>query len=244
MRWACAQSGWSHPTSPLTISHESPSAMELDELKSIWQRVEQTLERQESLTRQQMRSACLTRARHGLRPLFWGQILQILFGIPVILLGVWGWTSQIGVPHRMAPGLIVHVYGVLLIMFGGIVLSKISAVDYSAPVAEIQKKMALIEFWYIRTGLAVGLVWWVMWIPFTLVVFSLLGADLVANAPVLVWGNTVAGLLGLLATWCVHRWIHQPSRSKFAEWVDRGAAGVSLNKARQILEEATQFERE
>ncbi len=217
--------------------------MELDELKSIWQRVEQTLARQESLTRQQMRAACLTRARLGLRPLYWGQIVHLLFGIPMILLGVCGWSARIGT-YRVESGLILHVYGVLMIMFASIVLSKINAVDYSAPVAEIQKKMALIEYWYTRAGLAVGLVWWVLWVPLTLVVFSLLGVDLVAVAPGFLWQCTVPSILGFLATLWVHRWIHQPGRAKLAEWFDKGVRGGSLNKARQILEEAAQFERE
>ena len=218
--------------------------MDIDQLKSVWQRVEQTLERQEALSRQQMLEASLKRARHRLRPLFWGQVLQMLIGVPVLVLGVCYWTKHTTVPHRLISGLIVHLYGILLIVLGGIIVGKIQGIDYASPVAEIQRKLAEVRYWYVRGGRTVGLAWWLLWIPFAQTVFGLLGADMLGSGAAWIYWNIASGVAGLLITWGVHRWIHHPSRPVLSQWATDAEAGASLTSARRVLDEATRFERE
>jgi len=71
-----------------------------------------------------------------------------------------------------------------------------------------------------------------------------LGADLFVHAPVMVFWSAIAGVAGLLGTWLFHRWVQHPKRERLAQWIDDGAAGSSLSRARKILEEMRQFEME
>ena len=69
------------------------TTMELDELKHAWQALGRQLERQEAIQWQLLRERKLERVRHGLRPLVWGQVLQMLLGLGLIALGVAGWLA-------------------------------------------------------------------------------------------------------------------------------------------------------
>ena len=62
--------------------------MELDELRTAWQALGRQLERHDALQLRMHRSDRLDAARRGLRPLVWGQALQIAFGLALLLLGL------------------------------------------------------------------------------------------------------------------------------------------------------------
>ncbi len=88
------------------------TTMELDELKHAWQALGRQLERQEAIQWQLLRERKLERVRHGLRPLVWGQVLQMLLGLGLIALGVACWTGNAGVPGLFWSGVLVHAFGV------------------------------------------------------------------------------------------------------------------------------------
>ncbi|MEO8033517.1 MAG: hypothetical protein ABI837_03740, partial [Acidobacteriota bacterium] len=90
--------------------------MELDELKLAWQSLDRRLEQQHAFDLRIDTESKLDKARAGLRPLFRGQILQIIAGAIVALFGAFFWTAHIDVLHLMVPGVIVHIYGVLMII--------------------------------------------------------------------------------------------------------------------------------
>ena len=141
------------------------TTMEFDDMKAAWQTLDRRLEQQHALNLQLFRDSRADKARSGLRPLFWGQITQILFGVLMILLGVSVWSSHREVTHLLISGIIVHVYGVVAIVLAGVTLGMIQRLDYSAPVLTIQKQLAQLRSFYIRNGMIVGLSWWVFWIP-------------------------------------------------------------------------------
>ncbi len=218
--------------------------MELEEMKSAWQRMDLLLQKQENLLQKTEVDRQLRRARQGLRPLFWGQVCQLVVAILLILLAVSYWTGNRDVWYRLACGLVVHAYGVMVVVLSGITISKIAQIDYSEPVTTIQKKLARLRSFYILNGMLTGLPWWLLWIPAMTVLFGLLGQDLFMNAPGLVRWGTIGGMAGLLGTWIFHRWAHHPRRAEFGERLDRGAAGGSLAKAQRALREVHQFEAE
>jgi hypothetical protein len=59
--------------------------MELDELKSAWQILDRHLEQQSALSLHIFKQGRLDRMRSTLRPLFWGQLLQMAFGLAFIV---------------------------------------------------------------------------------------------------------------------------------------------------------------
>lgn len=227
------------------------TAMELDELKQAWQTLDRRLQQQNAMQFQLLREKRIDRMKSSLRPLLWGQIIQILFGVCMLLIGVDVWTSHRDVPHLLIAGLVMHVYGVATIIAGGLVCSGIAGIDHAAPVLELQRRLARLRKVYLISGMCVGLPWWVMWVPFIMTLaMSATGIDLyaVANAPspLANWLNisVAVGVLGLLGTWVFHRWSRHPSRAAFGKKLEDGAAGGSLLKAQAELDTLRRYPEE
>jgi hypothetical protein len=218
--------------------------MELDDLKTALQTLDRRLDAQATLNLHVLKEGKLDKLRKGLRPLFWGQVTQILFGGALIVFSASFWTQHSDVPHLLIAGAGMHAYGIMTVIFAGITLGKISRIDYAAPVLEIQKQLAKLRYVYVLNGLCVGLPWWVLWITFMQMFFmSAFGADLYANLRGWVWGSYAVGALGLFATWWFHRWSRDPRRADVAKFVDDGVTGSSLKRAQRFLEEIAEFER-
>ena len=115
------------------------------------------------LTRRQL----MDRVEQPLRPLFRWQMVQVLIGIALIALGVQCWARNTDVPHRLVSGIILHVYGVIVIAQGLFVCTRIRRIDYSKPVADIRSKLDSVRSGYLRGGIITGFVWWLMWLPVT-----------------------------------------------------------------------------
>lgn len=227
------------------------TAMELDELKQAWQTLDKRLQQQNAMQFQLLREKRVDRMKSSLRPLLFGQIVQILFGAWMILIGVDVWASHRDVPHLLIAGLVMHVYGVATVIAGGVVCSGIAGIDHAAPVLELQRRLARLRRNYVISGLCVGLPWWVMWVPFIMTLaMSATGIDIyaVANAssPLANWLNisVAVGVLGLLGTWVFHRWSRNPSRAAFGKKLEDSAAGGSLLKAQAELDGLKRYSEE
>ena len=113
------------------------------------------------LTRRQL----MERVEKSLRPLFRGQMLQVLIGVALIVLGVQCWARNTQIPHRVVNGVILHVYGVIVISQALLVCTRIRRIDYSKSVVDIRSKLDSLRSGYLRAGVIIGFVWWLMWIP-------------------------------------------------------------------------------
>lgn len=218
--------------------------MELDDLKTVWQSLDRRLEQQNRLAWNQLKDRRLEKAKSGLRPLYWGQIVQSVCGIPVILLGVATWSQHLDVPSLVVAGLALHMYGVLMIVCAGRTLWLISRIDYAAPVVGIQRELAELRRAYAIGGMAVGLPQWVMWMPFFMALLGLVGVDLFARAPSVIFAGLAIGIAGLLLTWWFHRWSLHPNHPKLAKFMEDSVTGKSLLKAQKILDDVRRFEEE
>ena len=220
------------------------TTMELDDFKSAWQALDRRLQLDNELKLHVLRERTLDKARGSLRPLFWGQVVQILFGIAFLLLASLLWMSQPAHASSIVAGVLVHGYGVLTIIAAGVVLGALREVDYAAPVLDIQKKLLRARTLYIRSGMVAGLPWWFLWIAILQVLAGLGDVDLLAKAPSLVWIGYGIGAAGLLATWWFHRWARRPQRAEFGRKMDDSLSGGSLRKALAQLDELQRFERD
>lgn len=220
------------------------TTMELDDFKSAWQAIDRRLELDNRLKLHDLRERTLHKASSSLRPLFWGQIAQILFGIPFILLAALLWMSQPAHASTIFAGVLVHAYGVLTIIGAGVVLGQIGKIDHAMPVLDIQKQLLRARTFYIRSGMVAGLPWWFLWIAILQVLAGLGDVDLLAKAPSLVWSGYAIGIAGLLATWWFHRWSRRPERAEFGRKMDDSLTGGSLRKALAQLDELKRFEQE
>lgn len=223
--------------------------MELDEMKAAWRSLDRRLERQNAINLLLLKDDRSKKMRSSLRPLVWGQLLQMLFGLVFVLLASSLWLRAGSVPlplpwHVVAAGVFVHAYGVATIALAGCTLGLIRTIDYSLPVLGIQKQLLKLRRFYIVNGMIAGLPWWFMWVPVLMALAGLAGVDFHAKAPSVVWIGMGIGIAGLLATWWFHRWSRSPRRPRLAKAMEDSVTGGSLRKAQAILGEIAHFEAE
>lgn len=217
---------------------------ELDDLKAAWKTLNDRLQTQSMLNDRLLRAQRGDRLRRTLRPLAWGQVVQIVFGSVCVLLGAGIWSSYRDITHLFVIGLLVHLAGLSMIVLGVWVQVLLARIDLSEPVLSIQRRLLQVRQVYVRGGLIVGLAWWILWIPFLMVVLACNGIDLYKHAPEVAWYGGTVGVLGLLATGLFHRWARRPGRERLAEFIDTQLAGKSLTQARRELDEIARFEQE
>lgn len=218
--------------------------MELDELKATWQALDRKLSQSNAIQLQLFKDGRMKNLRAGLRPLFWGQIVQILFGVLTLMIGIAFWSEHRDVMHLFCTGLILHVYGVVTIISAGYTLGKISRIDYAAPVLSIQKQLASVRRAYVGSGMVVGHAWWLLWIAYAIVVFTWLGIDIYAVAPSFIYISVAVGIAGLLAMLGLHYWARSSRSGKFGQHYKESMSGGSLRRAQAVLDEIKRFEKE
>ncbi|MFK7820312.1 MAG: serine/threonine-protein kinase [Planctomycetaceae bacterium] len=202
------------------VGDAAPEAVERTPPKTLQQ---QELAARLLLSRRQL----MDRVRGSLRPLFRGHIIQIFIGIAIILLGVQCWVRHLGNTPVVVCGIILHVYGVLVIGFAAHVCNRISRIEYSKPVAEVRENLNHVCSAYLRSGIVIGFVWWLMWIPLCVAVgfhAVLYPASLIVSL--------VVGVVGL----AVSLWLFFRALRSRSEWKNR-VSGESLATAYGTLDE-------
>ncbi|MFN3192351.1 MAG: serine/threonine-protein kinase [Aureliella sp.] len=171
------------------------------------------------------RRELLNRVQKSLRPLFRWQLFQMAIAIGIILLGVQCWAPNTHIPHRLVSGIILHVYGIILIGCAAAVCTRINRIDYSRPVTEIRSRLDDVRRVYLGVGSMVGFPWWLMWIPATVAI----GFDAVL-LPASLWVSLGVGVVGLaISLWLYLRLLWSEAESA-RKW-QRGFEGESISNA-------------
>jgi hypothetical protein len=215
---------------------------DLDDLKSAWKDLSRQLERQNTLTLQQLKENKLAGFRSGLRPLVIGQTLQLIIGAVITGVSAQFWVNHIGTPSLVICGVLLQAYGIMFIAFAVRDLMLIRRIDYGAPIVVIQKQLAQLRAWHIQTGIWHGITGSIMWLPVLIVVLDLLGADLLAyNSRKMIWlVATVVVCLALnYGLVLLSRTSGACGRALAASWI-----GCSIKRAQATLSEIEEFERE
>ena len=217
--------------------------MELEELKLAWHSLDRRLEEHLALNKKALLHEKRSKASGKLHPLVWGQGMQMIIGSIMALMAAGFWSATRDIPHLFYAGLSLHIYGILMIVFGGVMQGLMSRIDYSAPVVEIQKQVTKLRSLYIQCGMILGLVWWLLWIPLTMVAFAwAFGFDIYAKGPpVMILSWWVIGFTGLFASIGFMAWASR--RPALSKKIEDGAAGKSLNNAVKFLDEIAEFEK-
>lgn len=217
--------------------------MELDEMKQAWQQLSQRLERQQAFNLRLYREGRLDKLRHGLRPLLWGQSIQLAFGVLFMLLGTAYWTSHMDVAHQVMLGAMVQVFGIAMVAFAGRILHLVLGIDYTAQVLDIQLRLAQLRTWRVQVEAPVfAVIGSFVWIPLLLIeIHWEIGVDVWARWPVFVGWLVFCGWISLalvLAVVGLARWTGR------MRWITDNAAGKAVREAEAALEEIARFERE
>ncbi|TWU08160.1 serine/threonine-protein kinase [Stieleria varia] len=180
------------------------------------------------LTRRQL----LDRVEKSLQPLFHGQMLQVFIGVVLIALGAYCWAPNTHVPHRLISGVILHVYGVLVMSQALLVCTRIRRLDYSKPISDIRVKLDSVRSGYLRAGVLIGFIWWLMWIPLAVAV----GLDAVVLYPQSFIFSLAIGIIGfVVSVWLYWRAL-RPGNPSSEEWRTK-LSGSSIAAAYLALDE-------
>jgi hypothetical protein len=216
--------------------------MELDEMKLAWQNLDRRLDQQHALSVQLFRDTRLEKMRRGLRPLVWGQALQIVIGVLGLLILAPMWMPHWRDPAVLIAGLVMHAYCIALVVFGAVVEARVAQIDHAAPVLAIQRQlMALRRIYAIGGALVLGLPWWFLTAPLLVV---LTRGVIMQVAPSVIWIQLGVGAIGLLASLWFYRWLQQPGRAEWARKFDDSSTGGSLRRALAATSDIARFEQE
>jgi hypothetical protein len=213
--------------------------MELDDMKLAWQTLDRRLDLQNALQLFQVRQTQLDKTRGKLRRLYWGKIVQILFGDALIYFGIMSAIRYYDVVHLLACSVLVLAYGLLTVIFGGVTIGTIASIDYTAPVVAIQKRVGALQRTYALASPCLGLPWWFLWIAiFVLEMKAMLGIDLFVTLPAFIWINAVIGVAGFVAT----AWYLRRRNARLLGVQDASDAPRNLRSAKGDLDEISRFE--
>ena len=169
--------------------------------------------------------------KQSLRPLLRWQWIQIVLGIGLIAIGSHAWTQNMRVPHRLASGIIVHVYGILLIAAAIKVMVCVKEVDPADTLKNIRLRVGRLRQWYLRVSPLPGLVWWWMWIPLGIA----LGFDHLMH-PRSLYPSLAIGAIGFVVTTAIVMRAARSDRAR-GRFDQSSMAGSSIRHAFAHLEE-------
>lgn len=218
--------------------------MDFDELKTAWAELDRKLAvTQAAVVRLQTERAA-DRTKSALRPLAWKLGWELLEGIvAVVLMGMY-LANNFDETRFAVPGLILHALGVLSIISTVWQMRLLGRIDYSAPVVDIQRRLAELRAARCRAWFWVLVLSPVLWVLLLIVGIRGLGSgDVYAACGVpFVLGNLVFGAVFTLVVWVAAKvWATRRPVSAWREWLRDGLAGTSLTRAKRHLREAAEF---
>lgn len=215
---------------------------ELDDLKSTWQTLNRNLERQNALSFHEFKERKQTRLRSAFRPLVTGQVIQIIAGALLALIGGSFWVDHLGVAPLMISGIFLHLYGIMFIILAARDLYLIQKLDYAAPVLVLQKQLAALRTWHLRAAAWNGFLGSVVWLPVMIIILHSLGAKRwIDNQSTLLW-LVLSAIVCLALNWGLLRLARSPGKCGLS--LRRSFIGRSVNRAQTMLDEIALFEQE
>ena len=223
--------------------------MELEQLKAAWQSLDRRLELDNRLRLEEYRERKTDRVRDTLRPMFWTQGVQVAFGVVVMLMGAACWARYLHIPALFAAGLVMHAYGLLVVVLGCLMIGHLRALDFSEPVVVIQARLVELQRRLLLTGTIAGLAWWVLWIPMLLVVAGLAAFNIPLPPGAMpiaawVWWALAVGVCGMLGILGLYWWSGTPGHESLRRKLDHLVGSPRLREAQARMDELARFEAE
>ncbi len=220
--------------------------MELDELKVAWAQLDRRVQAAEAHVLSVETDRKTDASRRVLLGLTWGQAAQIAIWIAVVAVVAPFWIAHRHVPHLLAAGLVLHLYGLATIVSSVVQLLLIGRTYATAPVVLYQRRLAELQRFRAVSALALGLPWWILWIVGTIVGARMWwGVDLYAESPAWIHVSIAIGAVGMaLTVWLARLIARRPPASPMLRRMVDDLAGHSLVRAAGDLDEITRFEKE
>lgn len=143
--------------------------------------------------------------------------------------------------HLLVAGVVLHLYGIAALASGLWLLVARMRLDYTAPIVTLQRELASLHRCTAARSLALGLPWWILWLPCVLVAAGAIGVDLYAAAPAWVWSSIGVGIAGIVISVLLARYFRGRPMSPAMERVIDSWSGDALSRATHELEEVARF---
>jgi hypothetical protein len=220
--------------------------VELEDLKVAWAKLDDRVAHLEEIVVQNQHKRVVDRTKRVLAMLGWGQAVQSVIWIGVIAIVAPFWIEHRHVPHLLAAGLALHVYGVLTVWCSVVQLLSIAHVYWTAPVVSFQRRLAGLERLRIISSLATGTPWLVLWVPALMVgAKRFWSVDLYAQSSDWIYASLGVGIVAIAAiVWLARRLANRPPSSPCLRSVIDDLAGRSLVRASRQLKEISAFGRD
>jgi hypothetical protein len=218
--------------------------MELDDLKQQWQALDRKLDRSLALNVRLLTETRTRRSKLRLLPLLLLQPLQLAFGIALIVYFARFWIANLDSPPLAASGMVLHASSVGLVIDAVMRMLLIVRINYAAPVIVIQRYLALLRRWEIRSFKWAWMGFWLASPAMLLVgVKQVAGVNLWEVWPAAVIWTTVGGVGGAGLSYLFARWARH-SEGRLGAAMDRVYVGHSIARAQASLDEIEEFARE
>jgi len=219
--------------------------MNPEEMKATWEILDRRLAAQNRLSLQSLKDNRIDRAKSALWPLVIGLWAQVLFGVALVVPFTIFWIRHMETPHLAIAGMMVHAYGLMMIIDAGGQLAMIRGIDHGKPVVEIQTALAKLRDRRVRLApWLYGVTGCVVWVPFLMVLFASLGADIWVRAPMVMNWFVLCAVVSLALLFLFQWMVIRRPDSWLARSIADMNAGKSLSKARKFLVEIEQFQKE
>lgn len=146
-------------------------------LQAAWADLDRRVAVQEELRLADARRSGLASMRRRLWPFAIGQLLQIPLGLLLVALAVAVETADGVSTPVFASAVVLHVYGLATAAWAAITLGLLLRIDPGRPVVEVQERMLRLRRVYLAGSIALGLAWWLLWIPFLATLSTWLGLE-------------------------------------------------------------------
>lgn len=220
--------------------------MELDDMKRRWDDQDRRLDASIRLNTRLLQASVLGKAETSLRGLYrllWLELLTNL--LAAFLLGSF-LANHVSEPRFLIPAAVLHLCIIGLLVSGVRQIVALKAIDYSAPIIVIQKRLESLRVERIRAVRLTLLFAPLLWTPLMIVALKgLVGVDAYAfGAPFLI-ANLLFGLLLIsAAVWISKRHEARMKSSPFVQSVMRTLAGSSLASAAGFVRSIAEFEKD
>jgi hypothetical protein len=221
--------------------------MNLEELKLNWAAYDQKLDTSIRLNLQLLNIAKLSKTQSAMQRLMAFLTLDLVVNlIIVVYLGSFI-ADHITALRFVVAALALDVFALLLVVSSIRQIVMAREIDYSGPVAEIQKKMETLRIHRIKRTKWTLLVAPLIWTPLQIVILkAFLGLDAYAllGTGYLAWNVIVGVAVIVLAMWVSKKCATRIKRSSIVQGLMNTIAGYNLNAATQSLRNLKDFERE
>ena len=216
--------------------------MDIDEMKDALSLLDRRYDAASPLDAPTLARRARSEVRRSLLPLGRGQIWRVAGGVAFLLLGAATWRDGRSAP-MIASGVLLHLYGVLMIGFAMAARHKLALIDEAGPLVEVQSQLARLRRLMVVAGYVLGLSWWIVWLPAAAALIWVgAGIDLYTFVAA-GWAVSciAAGLAGYAGCWLVHLWAEKSGSKRLAERLGDLLTGRSLRAAERWLKDAASF---